>query len=263
MIVNGKALAEELLATLKNEITHTSHVPHLTVITCAPGLATQKYIELKKRKAADVGIEVEVIELPKEATTTELVSVIKRVRMQTDGIIVQLPLPETIDTEVVLAAIPVELDVDGTHYAATGNGYLPPVVAAMAEIANRHDVLLAGQLVVVVGYGRLVGRPAAVWARNQGATVVVLTKDSAAREAQIAKAAILILGAGVAGLIQPEMVKDGVIIFDAGASEEGGELTGDAEPQCAEKASLFTPVPGGIGPLTVAALLRNVVAAAA
>ena len=80
MIVNGKALAEELLATLKNEITHTSHVPHLTVITCAPGLATQKYIELKKRKAADVGIEVEVIELPKEATTTELVSVIKRAK---------------------------------------------------------------------------------------------------------------------------------------------------------------------------------------
>jgi methylenetetrahydrofolate dehydrogenase (NADP+)/methenyltetrahydrofolate cyclohydrolase len=261
MVVDGKAIASEILAALKNEVTHASHAPHFTVITCAPAFATQKYISIKKQKAAEVGIGVDVIELSEVATTDEVVQVIHRVSMQTDGLIVQLPLPAHIDTEVVLAALAPTIDVDGMHYAATGIGYLPPVVAAMAEIAIRYDVLLAGQSVVIVGNGRLVGQPAAAWARNQGASVTVLDKDTPNRAASIAAADIIILGAGVSGLVTPDMVREGVVIFDAGTSEEGGELRGDADPACAEKASLYTPVPGGIGPLTVALLLRNVVIA--
>ncbi len=263
MIIDGKAIAEEIFATLKNEITHHTHAPHLTVITCAPAFATQKYIGLKKRKAAEVGIEVNVIELPSSALTEDLVTVVQRVSMQTDGIIVQLPLPAHIDTEKVLASIPADLDVDGMQYATTGTGYVPPVVAAIAELVERHDMFLVGQQVVVVGQGRLVGLPAARWAANQGAVVTVLTKESTDQAEVIKNANILILGTGVAGLIQPSMIKDGVVIFDAGTSEEDGEITGDADPACAAKATLFTPVPGGIGPLTVAALLRNVVLAVA
>jgi methylenetetrahydrofolate dehydrogenase (NADP+) / methenyltetrahydrofolate cyclohydrolase len=263
MIIDGNAIAEEIYAGLKNEVTHLSHAPHLTVITCAPAFATQKYIGLKKRKAAEVGIQVEVIELPEIATTEDLVAVVQRVQLQTDGIIVQLPLPAHIDTEVVLAAIPVSLDVDGMHYAATGEGYLPPVVGAIAELIHRHDMLLVGQEVVVVGQGRLVGLPAARFVANQGARVTVLTKESEHQAVIIGQADVLILGTGVPGLIVPDMVKTGVVIFDAGTAEDNGELVGDADPACAVKARLFTPVPGGIGPLTVSALLRNVVLAVA
>lgn len=262
MIVDGKAMAADVFAALKNEISHRSHAPHVTVITCAPEFATQKYLGLKQAKAKAIGMGVTLIELPREAATEDVVAVIARASMQTDGIIVQLPLPEHIDTEVVMAAIPAHLDVDGMHYTASGEGFLPPVIGAIAEIVERHDVLLAAQSVVIVGQGRLVGVPAAVWARNQGAQVSVLTKESPDQPAVISGANILILGAGVPGLILPDMIKPGAIIFDAGTSEEGGELRGDADPACAEKASLFTPVPGGVGPLTVAALLRNVVLAA-
>ncbi len=262
MIIDGNALAEEMYAELKNEVTHLSHAPHLTVITCAPAFATEKYIGLKKRKASEVGIQVEVIELEETTTTEDIVTVVQRVQLQTDGIIVQLPLPAHIDTETVLAAIPAVLDVDGMHYASTGNGYLPPVIGAIAELINRHDMLLAGQEVVIVGQGRLVGLPAARYASNQGAIVTILTKESGSQPEVIKNAQVLILGTGVAGLITPDMVQDGVVIFDAGTAEEDGELAGDADPACADKAALFTPVPGGIGPLTVAALLRNVVSAA-
>lgn len=262
MIVDGKKIAAEMFAALANAVTHTSHAPHLTVVTCAPGFATKKYLGIKVRKARQVGITITVIELPETVTTSEVVAVITRAAMQTDGIIVQLPLPAHIATDVVCAAIPPPLDVDGVHYAKTGNGFLPPVVGAIAEIAARYDVLLAAQRVAVLGHGRLVGKPAAVWAENQGATVTVLTKDSPNQAAVLANATILILGAGVPGLVQPEMIKDGVVIFDAATAEDHGELRGDADPACAAKTSLFTPVPGGIGPITVAVLLQNLVMAA-
>ncbi len=262
MIVDGKALASLQFAALKNEITHASHAPHLTVITAAPSFATQKYVALKREQARAVGIAVNVIDLAETATTDDMVAIIARVAMQTDGIIVQLPLPQQLNVDTILSAIPASLDVDGMQYAETGSGFFPPVVAAIAEIAARHDVLLAGQRVVVVGHGRLVGQPAAVWARNQGAQVTVITEDTQDQRAVLQSADIIISGAGVPGLITPPDIRDGVALFDAGTSEVGGELRGDADPACAAKASLFTPVPGGIGPLTVAALLHNVVVAA-
>ena len=116
--------------------------------------------------------------------------------------------------------------------------------------------------VVVVGHGRLVGEPAALWAKGQGATVTVVTKETSNSEQIIAAADVLILGAGQPNIITPEAIKPGVVIFDAGTSEDNGELKGDAHPDCAEVASLFTPVPGGIGPITVSMLLKNVVKAA-
>jgi len=262
MIVDGKAIASDVYKEIENQVTHLAHAPHLTVFTCAPNFETQKYLSLKKRKASQVGIGVNIIELPDTLTTQEVVQSVTHACMQTDGIIVQLPLPAHIDTDAVLAAIPKNYDVDGMHYDGTSSTFMSPVVGAVAQIARVHDVLFAAQKVVVVGQGRLVGVPVAAWARNQGAQVTVLTKESENSDEAIASADILVLGAGVSGLIKPEMVKEGVIIFDAGTSEDAGELTGDAHPDCAQKASLITPVPGGIGPLTIAALLRNVLQAA-
>jgi 5,10-methylene-tetrahydrofolate dehydrogenase/methenyl tetrahydrofolate cyclohydrolase len=263
MIVDGRTIAKDLYREIANRVTHLSQAPHLTVFTCAPNFETQKYLTLKKRKATEVGIGINIIELPEVLTTPEVVQSVHHACMQTDGIIVQLPLPAHIDTKAVLAAIPLKYDVDGMHYDGTAVSFMSPVVGAISEIAQRHDVLFASQKVVVVGHGKLVGSPAALWARGQGAHVTILTADSSDSEstAAIAHADILILGAGVPGLIKPDMIKEGVVIFDAGTSEEGGELKGDAHQDCVGKASLITPVPGGIGPVTVATLLCNVVEA--
>jgi len=261
MIVDGNTIAKDLYREITNQVTHLAQTPHLTVFTCAPNFETQKYLALKKRKALEVGIGINIIEFPSLLTTEEMVQSVQHACIQTDGIIVQLPLPEHIDTDAVLAAIPQKYDVDGMHYDGTADTFMSPVVSAIAEIVVRHDVLLAAQKLVVVGQGRLVGAPASIWARTQGAQVTVLTAESEETSAAIASADVLILGAGVPGLITPEMIKEGVVIFDAGTSEEAGELKGDAHPDCAKKASLITLVPGGIGPVTIAALLRNVVAA--
>ncbi|MAZ30246.1 hypothetical protein CL655_03095 [bacterium] len=265
MLIDGRALAEEVYAKIKADVATREVAPHLTIFTCAPDKPTQQYLALKKRKAAAVGVQVNVIEVPESITTEEMITTVTQAQMQTDGIIVQLPLPTHIDTTTVINAIPVAYDVDGMHYDGTSVTTINPVVAAIAAMCQAHDVLLATQQVVVIGQGRLVGKPAAIWAQTQGAHVSVVTKDTTDAEAAavIAHADILILGAGQVGLVTPEMVRDGVIIFDAGTSEDGGELKGDADPACAKKASLMTPVPGGIGPLTVACLLRNVVVAAA
>ncbi len=261
MIINGKAIAGEILQGLKNELSHQPVQPHLTIITAAPSFASQRYITLKKRRASEVGIGVSIIELPATVTTADVQAVVARAAMQTDGIIVQLPLPALVDVEIVVQAIPEHYDVDGMRYHETKTGHLPPVVAAIGELAERADILLAGQAVVVVGHGRLVGEPIAIWARSQGASVSVVTEDTDDAAEQIASADILILGAGQPGMVTPDMIRDGVVIFDAGTSEVDGQLAGDADPACSQKAALFTPVPGGIGPLTVAMLLKNVVEA--
>lgn len=258
MIVDGRAIAQEIYREVANRVTHLDVRPHLTVFTCAPNFETQKYLSLKMRKAREVGISINVIEFPSDITTEDVITSILHACMQTDGVIVQLPFPEHIATDAVLAVIPPSCDVDVVNYDGSQT-ILPPVVGAINEIAKRHDILLTAQRVAVIGHGRLVGKPAALWARRQGADVDVVTKDTGNLTESVRAAYILILGAGQANLVTPDMVSDNVVIFDAGTSEEAGELRGDAHPDCAQKASLMTPVPGGIGPITVAVLLRNLV----
>lgn len=259
MIVDGRAIAALIYKEIANQVSHMRTKPHLTVFTCAPNFETKRYLTLKRRKAQEVGIGMNVIEFPEFVTTEEVITSIAHARMQTDGIIVQLPFPAHVRIDAVLAAIPKGCDVDAVHYDGTDDRVLPPVIGAIKEVSLRHDVLFATQNVVIVGKGRLVGMPAEIWCQKQGAKVTVVTKETADSASLILNAQILILGAGQPGLVTPEMINNRVIVFDAGTSEEGGVLKGDADPACASKASLFTPVPGGIGPITVAILLRNLV----
>jgi len=259
MIVDGRVIASLIYKEIANEISHMRSKPHMTVFTCAPNFETQKYLALKRRKAHEVGIGMNIVEFPANITTAEVVTSVAQARMQTDGIIVQLPFPSHIQIEDVLAAVPKGCDVDAVHYDGTDDRILPPVVGAIQEISRRFDVLFAAQHVVIVGKGRLVGAPSVIWCQKQGAQVTVVTKETPKPDEVIRHARILILGAGVPSLITPDKLGEGVVVFDAGTSEDGGVLKGDADPACAEKASLFTPVPGGIGPITVAILLRNLV----
>lgn len=254
MIVDGRAIAADILARLRARIAERATPPHLTVFACEPNFETQKFLGLKQKAAREVGITVNLIEFPPSVSTAEVMQTLAAHAPHTDGFVVQLPFPSPIDIDQVIAAIPASKDVDVLGYHG-GDGLLPPVVGAIVEIAERHQVVFEGQSVVIVGQGRFVGAPAA--RRWPHATVV--TEHTPGRAALLKNADILILGAGVPGLITPEQIKDGAILFDAGTSEVSGVLRGDADPACAAHAALFTPVPGGIGPITVAVLLRNLV----
>ncbi len=256
MIIDGKALAAELVSTIHSEIQANGWVPKLTVFTCSPNFETQKFLTIKQSQAAAAGIAVSVVVLPPTVTVSEVAAAITAVTDQTDAIIIQFPFPH-LPTEQLIPLIPKDRGVDVLWYDGTTTRLLPPVVGAIDFLAATYGVVWEHKRVVVVGSGRLVGQPAIAYVRSKGSQVTVLTKDNFTDTA-IATADILILGAGVPSLIRQEMVTSGVVVFDAGTSEEGGQLVGDAHPAVAEKASLFTPVPRGIGPLTVAILLKNV-----
>jgi len=258
MLIDGKTLAGEIVAGVAAEAVLLPTPPHLTVFTCSPNFETQKFLALKKKQSLAAGITLEVLELPESVNLADVETAIKATASTTDGIIIQLPFPTHLATADLIALIPTSHDVDVFSYDATNVELLPPVVGAIDEISMAHGVAWEGKQVVVVGQGRLVGDPAARYASRRGGLVTIVTKDSLNQTAVIKSADILILGAGVPGLITPAMVKSGVIVFDAGTSEEGGVLVGDALLAVADQASLFTPVPGGIGPLTIAILLKNV-----
>jgi methylenetetrahydrofolate dehydrogenase (NADP+) / methenyltetrahydrofolate cyclohydrolase len=211
--------------------------------------------------AKRAGMTLDVVELP-EDVGQELV--IKHIQREgADAVLVQLPLSDALSTEAVLDAIPLHLDADilsSRAYRAFETGeesaLMPPVVGAVREIFQKYNIDPKGRRAVVVGQGRLVGVPVHAWLLREGAHIDVVTKESGGLSV-LKEADIVISGAGSAGLILPEHLSDGVILIDAGTSESGGQLAGDMDPACADKAALFTPVPGGVGPIAVACLFKN------
>jgi len=257
MFVDGKEIARRIYETTRDDIATTGRTPRLGILTCAPTFETEKYLAIKEKKAADIGIHTRVVKLAGETSEEELLAQLASLVHESDGVVVQLPLPAHINKEVVLASVPPSHDADALNPQT--DTVLSPVVGAITEILKTYEVPVFEKHVVVIGSGRLVGLPASQWFSEHGASVSIVTKDTADIAYYTKTADIIVSGAGVPGLITPDMVKDGVIILDAGTSEDGGMLKGDADPLCGEKASLFTPVPGGIGPITIAVLLRNVV----
>ncbi|HVV39424.1 MAG TPA: bifunctional 5,10-methylenetetrahydrofolate dehydrogenase/5,10-methenyltetrahydrofolate cyclohydrolase [Candidatus Paceibacterota bacterium] len=233
MILDGKKIAEDILA----EIGDALRGKKLGIVVGSQDPATESFVRIKTRIASRLGVEVVHGEL------SELVQ-------SCDGIIVQLPIE---NAEGLLARLPGDKDVDAMGPAPRVR---PPVAGAVAEILMRHRVDVSGKKAVVVGAGRLVGQPCAALLRELGAGVSIVTSKKGSLD-ELKTADIVVLGAGEPGLIKPEMLKEGVTLIDAGTSEAGGKLAGDADPVCAEVASIFTPVPGGIGPIAVAMIFKN------
>lgn len=258
MVVDGKAIAADILKSVAIEVAKLSRAPRLAAITCAPNFETQKYLQMKRQKAESVGIVLNVVELPVDATTKEVIACVREVAKESDGVVIQLPLPNQINRDEVLLEIPATKDPDGFCYGTNDQACMPPVIGAIDEISKREQLVWVDKQVVVLGMGRLVGSPAARYATQAGAVVTVLTKDTY-NEQLLHAADIIVSGIGQPHFIKPSIVKEGVVIFDAGTSEDGGVLVGDVDPQVAEKAALLTPVPGGIGPITISCLLRNLV----
>jgi methylenetetrahydrofolate dehydrogenase (NADP+) / methenyltetrahydrofolate cyclohydrolase len=256
MIMDGRTVAKTVVADIATTVLSWSRPPRLTIFTCAPNFETKKFLHLKQQWAKEAGIAVSVIVLPETVTLALVQTAVETATHESDGIIIQFPFPHLATTDLI-PLVPASHDIDVMYYTGLPTAVLPPVVGAIDRLSAHYQVPWSGQAVAIVGNGRLVGQPTALYTAAQGALVTVITKESP-NEAALKAADIVVLGAGVPGLLQPHMVKPGVVIFDAGTTEEGGQLVGDADPAVATVASLYTPVPGGIGPLTVAVLLKNV-----
>jgi len=265
MIFDGKQHAADIATALACEVRVLGRTPSLGVCMVGEDEVSRRYVSIKKKIAENIGIKISVDYFPESATTEEIVGKVSQQSKTQDGYIVQLPLPPHIDSREVLNAVPEEKDVDMLSRASMDAYYknetelLPPVVGAFAEILARSSVNIGGMRVAIVGYGALVGKPAEHWFKKQEAEVRVVRRNDDLKTATRG-ADIVILGAGSPGILTPDMVKEGVIVLDAGTSESHGTLKGDADPAVAQKACLFTPVPGGVGPLTVTALFKNVLA---
>lgn len=274
MVIDGKKIAEEIKQELKKEVELIDEPIKLAIIQVGDNPASSKFVEKKEKFAEEIGVKAKVYKFPEDISTSKLRKKIAEIvhpsadGRQRLGVIIQLPLPSHINTQYILDSVPLGKDVDVLSAKATGefsagkSNILPPVVGAVREILSLGDLVskLVGKNVVVVGAGLLVGKPVATWLINEGATVTVLDKNTRDIKPFTLMADIIISGAGSPGLIKPDMIKDGAVLIDAGTSEQSGKLVGDIDPACSDKASLFTSVPGGVGPITVAMVFKNLVA---
>ncbi len=264
MIINGNKINEEIREELRSQAKGLS----LAIVWVGDDPVSAKYIEKKKKFGEAIGVGVNVFKYGVGILTGELCTELRKILdNKPSGIIVQLPLPKNIDTDTILNMLPIDKDVDllsERAYQDFVDGksmILPPVVGAIKKIFNIGGPTsdIKGLNVVIVGRGKLVGKPSAVWFARQGAKVDLLGRDTVDLSPFTKKADLIISGAGVPNLIKPDMVRDGVIIIDAATSDVSGQIVGDVDPACAEKAKIFSPVPGGVGTITVAMLFKNLI----
>ncbi len=260
MIIDGRAIAGDILDETKAALAGRTAVVRAVAIT--PSAATLSYLSIKEDSAARAGMALDVVQLPETATEDDIIAAVTA--PGADAVLVQLPIPEMLDLDRVLSSIPVEKDADvlsalaRARFDADEDGaLLPPVAGAVNEILARTGVSIAGKKTVVVGRGRLVGKPCATMLAHAGADLTVIDKGTEHPETILCDADIIVSGAGRAHFITPDMVKDGAVLIDGGTSGTSGTVAGDFHPDCAEKASVFTPVPGGVGPVAVACLFLN------
>lgn len=258
MIVDGKAIAEDIYAELKPKFETLGRRVELGIIVVGENPVIESFVRMKGRAAERLGVKMVRASLPESATVQDIERVARTLVGETDAVIMQLPLPKQVDIETALASVPNEKDVDALNPTVPEEKRLvhAPVALAVVEILRRSDVAIAGARTVVVGEGRLVGKPAAWLLRSLGANVSIFSLDKGSIT-DLKDADIAVLGAGDPGFIKPEHIKQGVALIDAGTSELKKKIHGDADPACAEKAAVFTPVPGGVGPIAVALIFRN------
>ncbi len=266
-IIDGKKLAENLRHKIANEVKEFSRPPGLAVILVGDDSASQVYVRNKTKACVEVGFYSDQIHKSANITQEELLSEIQRLNNNEtiDGILVQLPLPPHIDANVIIEAIIPEKDVDGFSNENVGKLMLnkpflspctPKGVMAMLETL---DYDLRGKDCVIIGASKIVGRPMSMELLNAGATVLVCHKDTKKIVEKARMADVIIAAAGVANLVKADWVKEGAVVIDVGINRlEDGTLTGDVDfDEVKEKASAISPVPGGVGPMTVAMLIVN------
>jgi len=263
MIIDSNQIAENIKKELKQKLLSLKKPPILAIIYIGKNPASESFITRKKKYGEDIGVQVSLNSFPEEISPEELKEEISTIANSSDGMIIQLPLPSHLNTQEILNCVPTEKDVDilsnesEALYAKGKLQNIPPVAGAIEEICTRNNISLADKNILIIGNGRLVGKPVSVWLKKLGIHPIIIDENTKGTDSSLQQADVVISGVGIPHLIKAKSLKDGVIIFDAGTSFKDGKLAGDFEPECANKASFFTPVPGGIGPITVAILFKN------
>jgi methylenetetrahydrofolate dehydrogenase (NADP+)/methenyltetrahydrofolate cyclohydrolase len=295
-ILDGNKIAAEIKSEVADEVrglTAAGHKPGLAVILAGHNPASEIYVRGKVKSCEDLGIHSEKHTPPASISTRELLQLVAELnrRDEIDGILVQLPLPSQVDSKAVLMAVDPAKDVDGFHPMNVGflstqrPGLVPCTPAGVIEILKRSGIAIAGQEAVVVGRSDIVGKPTAMLLINGNATVTVCHSKTRDLAAVCRRAEILVAAIGRAGMITREYVRPGAVVIDVGMNKitdpaefdrffrgnskreqafakNGSTLIGDVHPEVAEVAGALTPVPGGVGPLTIAMLMANTVRAA-
>ncbi|MDP3679733.1 MAG: bifunctional 5,10-methylenetetrahydrofolate dehydrogenase/5,10-methenyltetrahydrofolate cyclohydrolase [Flavobacterium sp.] len=280
-LLDGKKTAEDIKTEIAAEVQkmkdNGDKVPHLAAVIVGTNGASLTYVGSKVRSCQQIGFESTLVALPETITETELLSKIKELNEDSDldGYIVQLPLPKHIDEQKILMAIDPDKDVDGFHPANFGKmalemeTFLPATPYGIMELLERYKVETAGKHTVVIGRSHIVGRPMSILMSRKGypgdSTVTLTHSRTKNIEEYTKNADIIITALGVPNYLKADMVKEGVVVIDVGITRvedashpKGYVITGDVDfENVSKKSSFITPVPGGVGPMTIAMLLKN------
>jgi len=270
-IVDGRKVSSNILKKLKIKVSQLGEqniIPKLAVVLVGDDKPSQAYVKKKREASNEIGIKFSLHHYPGNISTANLIQEIKKIQLKRDlsGLIVQLPLPKNIETEKVLNQINPEIDVDYLTFTNLGklitgeNELVPPTPGAALEILKYYKIKLNNKYVVLIGRGKLIGRPLANLFLHQPVTLSVCNSTTKNLSEFTKKADVIVTGVGKHNLVTGKMIKEGACVIDTGVCFEEGKMYGDIDfKTVSEKASLVTPTPGGIGPITVAKLLENTV----
>ena len=275
VILDGKAVSAKVKEEVKEEVEALKKQGvsvGLAVIIVGNNPASRTYVNNKKKACEAAGILSEEYALPEETTQEELLALVRELNQKDsiNGILCQLPLPKQLDEEAVIAAISEKKDVDAFSAVNVGHimigdySFLPCTPAGIMEILRHYNIDVAGKECVVIGRSNIVGKPMAMLLLHQNGTVTICHSKTKNLKDVTSRADILVAAVGIPHFVTADMVKDGAVVIDVGMDrDENGKLCGDVDFAAVEpKASYITPVPGGVGPMTIATLLKNTVTAA-
>ncbi len=267
IILDGNKLSEKILSGLKKGIENRNLHLKLAVVLVGNNSVSSSYMSEKQKACKKAGIGFMLLNFKEDVGENDLKKEIENLTndKSVSGIVIQLPLPKNFNTQEMLDIIPFSKDPDVLSdnsfekFSKKETDVFPPVLSAVRKFFNEYKIDIKGKKIVLIGKGRLVGKPIAVWLKNENADFEVIDKSVSDIASAVLSADIIVSGAGSPGLIKEEMVKEGVILIDAGTSSEDGKVKGDIDISAYKKASYVSPVPGGVGPLAVACLLENLV----
>ena len=265
-LIKGKPIAERIRAEVAEEVRAIGHIGLVTVLV-GDDPASEVYIRLKHKAALEAGFDAQDVRLPAETSEQDLLARVAALNAdeEIDAILVQLPLPEHIDEAWILRSIAPAKDVDGLNPFNAGQLFLgrPTLVGAtpvgVMEMLREHHIEIDGARAVVIGRSDIVGKPMAHLLMQANATVTICHSHTRDLDRHTLDADILVAAVGVPTMVSPDMVKTGGVVIDVGINRTDAGLVGDVDPGAAEVAAFMTPVPGGVGPMTIACLLQNAV----
>jgi methylenetetrahydrofolate dehydrogenase (NADP+)/methenyltetrahydrofolate cyclohydrolase len=270
VLMDGKALAERVRGEVAQDVQGLDRPVGLATVLVGDDPASEIYVSSKQKACREVGIEPFDHHLPSDTTEDELLRLVDQLNAdeRVTGILCQLPLPEQIDEDRIIRSIAPIKDVDGFHPFSAGHllqgspTFVAATPAGIMEILREYEVELSGARAVVVGRSNLVGKPMALLLLAEHSTVTICHSRTLDLGAVVSEADVVVAAVGRAGMITADMVREGATVVDVGINRVEGKVVGDVAGDVRGKAGLLTPVPGGVGPMTIASLLRNTVRAA-